>query len=110
MSRPFNPVPKPVKQDKAKPKGIAQRSKKRAAQERLYAKERIKYLDANPVCEGQLTGCTYLATCIQHSEGRIGELLTDVTKFKASCHNCNMRAETHPTESIAKGFSVSRLK
>jgi hypothetical protein len=46
---------------------------------------------------------------LHHSIGRIGELLTNTKYFKASCHNCNMRAETHPNEAMAKGFIFSRI-
>ena len=107
--REFRPVPKPVKQEKPVNKRIKPRSTKRVKQEREYAKLRIEYLEAHPLCEGQLTGCTGIAECVHHSRGRIGNLLTDVRYFKASCHNCNMRAETHPLEALQKEFSIKRL-
>ena len=60
--REFRPVPKPEPKAKAKPKPIKQRSAKRAKQEREYTKLRNEYLAANPTCQGQLTGCTGVAT------------------------------------------------
>ena len=107
--RPFTPVPKPEPKAKAKAKPIKARSAKRAKQEREYTNLRNEYLAANPNCEGQLTGCTGVATELHHSIGRIGELLTNTKYFKASCHNCNMRAESHPNEAMAKGFIFSRI-
>ena len=109
-NRPFNPVPKPVKKEKLVTNAaIRARSVKRAKQEREYAKKSKQYLQDDPVCEGQLTGCTGVATQVHHSLGRIGDLLTNDKYFKASCHNCNQRAETHPKEAIAKGFLFSRI-
>jgi hypothetical protein len=108
--REFTPVPKPVKKEKLVTNAaIRARSKKRAQQEREYARLRKEYLSNHLYCEGNLTGCTTVASEIQHSMGRVGKLLTDVRYFKASCHNCNLRAETHPHEAIANGFSKSRL-
>lgn len=107
--REFRPVPKPEPKSKVQKTHIAKRSTKRAKQEREYAKLRIEYLEAHPLCEGQLTGCTGIATEIQHSLGRIGKRLTDIRYFKASCHNCNQRAETHPLEALQKEFSIKRL-
>lgn len=115
--RPFNPVPKPVKTEKPKPKGINRRSTKRAKQEREYLKLNKAFLEAKgkehedglPRCEGKLTGCTIIATCVQHPYGRIGKLLTEVKYFKASCNNCNQRAEANPLEAQANNFSYSRL-
>jgi len=107
--REFRPVPKPEPKAKVQKMHIAKRSPKRAKQEREYTKLRNDYLAANPTCEGQLTGCTGVATELHHSIGRLGELLTNTKYFKSSCHNCNMRAETHPSEAMAKGFIFSRI-
>ena len=107
--REFRPVPKPEPKTKVQKTRITKRSTKRAKQEREYAKLRIEYLEAHPLCEGQLTGCTGIAVCIQHSRGRIGNLLTDIRYFKASCNNCNMRAESYPLEALQKEFSIKRL-
>jgi hypothetical protein len=107
--REFTPVPKPEPKRKVQKTHIAKRSTKRAKQEREYSKLRKEYLSNHLYCEGNLTGCTTVAVSIQHSRGRVGELLTDVRYFKASCNNCNLRAETHPHEAIANNFSYSRL-
>jgi hypothetical protein len=107
--REFTPVPKPVPREKKSKYKIKKVSTKRAVQERLYAKQRIEFLKDNPYCVGRFEGCTNIATCIQHSKGRIGALLTDVRHFKASCYSCNLKAETNPTEALKMGFSKSRL-
>lgn len=95
---------------------IKPRSKKRGAMEREYralVKEFLKekgedYEDGLPRCEGKLTGCTGIATCVQHSRGRDNDRLLEVEFFKASCINCNLRAESHPLEAQAVGFSLLR--
>jgi hypothetical protein len=108
--REFKPQPKPVKKEKlVTNSAIRARSKKRATQERIYAKQRIEFLKDNPYCVGRFEGCTNIATCIQHSEGRIGALLTDVRTFRASCYSCNLKAETNPAEALKMGFSKKRL-
>lgn len=107
--REFRPVPKPEPKTKVQKTHIAKRSTKRAKQEREYAIKAKEYLATHRVCEGQLRGCTGVSECVHHSKGRIGKLLTDVKYFKASCHNCNQRAETHPLEALKKEFSLKRL-
>jgi hypothetical protein len=107
---------KPVSK-KSLPTQIKPRSAKRSAMEREYLKlnkvfleEKGKeYEDGLPRCEGRLKGCTILATEVQHPYGRQGERLIEVEHFKASCNNCNLRAESHPWEAQAAGFSYSRL-
>jgi hypothetical protein len=95
---------------------IKPRSNKRAAMEREYLKLRKVFLeergtefeDGLPRCEGMFEGCTGIATEVQHSHGKENDRLLEVEYFKASCHNCNMRAESHPLEAQAKGFSILR--
>ena len=107
--KPFTPVPKPVKQDKPKPKGIKPRSKKRAIQEREYAKKRKEYLSNHLYCEMRLEGCLIVANQIHHIESREGNLLTDTSNFMACCHPCHAWVTEHSKEAIELGLSVSRL-
>jgi hypothetical protein len=42
-------------------------------------------------------------------QGRIGNLLTDETKFLAVCRACHDWIETHPKEAKELGYSISRI-
>lgn len=84
-------------------------SKKRAKENREYAKVRKEYLEENPNCEANLAGCSYVATDIHHMKGRCGSLLTDVRHFRALCRNCHCFIEENPLEAKLMGFSKSRL-
>ena len=109
-------VPKNEEKSKVQIKHIAPRSDKRAAMEREYRaliksflKEKgEEHEDGLPRCEGKLKGCTGIANQVQHSQGRNNDRLLEVEFFKASCANCNLRAESHPLESQANGFSLLR--
>jgi hypothetical protein len=107
--REFTPVPKPVLREKKSKYKIKKVSTKQAQALKEYAKVRKAFLAEHPYCVGRFEGCTNIATCIQHSKGRIGALLTDVRHFKASCYSCNLKAETNPVEALKNGFSKSRL-
>ena len=65
------------------------RTPKRARQEREYAKLRVAYLEARPVCQARLLVCTRQATEIHHKAGRIGELLTNTEHFLPICSSCH---------------------
>lgn len=84
-------------------------SKKRAKQVREYSKLREKFLTENPICQAGIEGCTHQATEVHHQEGRIGERLTDVSKFLATCHNCHVVITHDPKMALEKGLSKSRL-
>lgn len=88
---------------------IAKRSKKRAKQEREYAKKRKAYLTDNDVCLAFLEGCTLQATDVHHKKGRCGNLLTDENYFLAVCRNCHHVLETSPKLAKELGLSISRL-
>ena len=92
-------------------KPIAPRSSKRAKQEREYLKKRSSYLLSSPLCKAKLQNiCTTHATDVHHMQGRIGNLLTDETKFLAVCRACHDWIETHPIEAKEMGFSISKTK
>jgi hypothetical protein len=90
-----------------KQKSIRPRSKKRATQEREYAKIRKVYLFCHPVCE--VIGCGCESTEIHHKKGRVGELLTDERFFLAVCRPHHNYIESHPFEARDAGYSLSRL-
>lgn len=83
------------------------RSKKRAAQERIYAKIRKVYLFCHPNCE--VVGCGCESSEIHHRKGRIGDLLTDEKFFMAVCRSHHNYIENHPIEAKDQGYSLSRL-
>lgn len=87
---------------------IPSRSPKRTKEEKIYQGKRIIFLSEHPVCEMHLPFCTIQSTDVHHMEGRIGELLLDVTKWKAACRACHNWVETHPKEAIELGFSLKR--
>jgi len=85
---------------------IKPRSKKRAAQEREYAKVRVEYLESHPECEV----CGWFHSFqIHHKKGRIGELLTDTKYFLAVCYTCHQKIEMWPKWAKEKSYSLSRL-
>jgi len=74
---------------------------------KLYAKERLKYLHAFPMCE--VRNCKNEATTIHHKSGRVGELLFDPENFLACCMECHIAIEISPVWAKAQGYSISRL-
>ena len=91
-------------------KPIASRSPKRAKQEREYLKKRKDFLYYHPLCQAKIPNiCTTHATDVHHKQGRIGQLLTDETKFLAVCRQCHDWIETHPKEAKELGFSISKI-
>ena len=104
--REFPPAQKP---STASIKPIRARSKKRASQEAKYAKERLKFLDKNDLCQARLLGCSYHATDIHHKEGREGELLLLQSKWLAVCRECHETIEMNPNMAKELDLSLSRL-
>jgi hypothetical protein len=106
---------KPVSK-KSLPTQIKPRSAKRTAEMREYLEMKKVFLkqkgeeheDGLPRCEGKLKGCTVIASVIQHSRGKENDRLLEVYFWKASCVSCNNRAESHPLEAQAVGFSLLR--
>ena len=92
----------PIKKQK---KPIAPRSPKRYKQEREYLKKRKSFLLSSQLCQAKLPNiCTTQATDVHHMQGRIGNLLTDETKFLAVCRACHDWKEAKEL-----GFSISRI-
>ncbi len=84
-------------------------SKKRAAQNVLYLKKRRIFMEQNNKCQAKLSRCTYWATDVHHPQGRLGDLLTDESKFIALCRNCHTFIEENPAFAKEHGFSLSRI-
>lgn len=92
-------------------KPIQRRSKKRAAAERQYSKQRAIFLQTHDRCKmghyafmpcsGELT--------VHHQRGRIGDLLLDEKFWIALCMGHHEFVETHPMWAKENGFSLSRL-
>lgn len=94
----------PVKNKK--PYRIKQRSKDEAKRMRRYNPIAKKYKEENPVCE--FPGCNRPTTDVHHSEGREGELLFEVKKFKHLCGGHHRRVEDNPEEAMKLGLTVKR--
>ena len=90
----FSPQPKPVKKPKPKAKPIPPRSKKRAAEERIYReKTNPEFMEDNPFC------AVYGKPSVQvhHSIGRDGWRLNASEYFVALCDaECHTKIETNP--------------
>lgn len=96
--------------EKQKPKPIAKRSKKRAAQEREYSKRVKKWKLENPICKANLSGCTGKTVDCHHMAGKIGNLLTDESNWLPVCRNCHNWITDNSKQAIELGLSKSRLK
>jgi hypothetical protein len=90
-------------------KPIPKISKKHNKKLRDYSIISKKFKEDNPICQANITGCTFDATEVHHMKGRTGALLTDVKYFISLCHNCHTYIELNPLEAKAKGWSFDRL-
>jgi hypothetical protein len=84
---------------------IRRRSKKRAAQEREYARIAKEILSQEPICP--VTG--EIATQIHHMKGRIGDLLTDRRYMLPVSDRGHKKIELNPDWAKEMGYSLSRL-
>jgi hypothetical protein len=80
-------------------------SKKRAKQNRLYAKVRKEYLEQNPVCE---VCRSRLSSQIHHKRGRFGERLTEQEHFLGVCFACHNQIHHNPSWAYAKDYMIRR--
>lgn len=72
-----------------------------------YRTKRDKYMNDHPVCE--FPYCDKKSTDLHHMAGRIGNNLTDETKFKALCRPCRRWVEENPIGAKELGLSMNRL-
>lgn len=85
-------------------------SKKEAARQRKYKVIRDKFVNDNPECKMMIVPeCCYHTTEVHHSEGKIGDLLFDVSTFIPGCRVCHRYVEEHPLEAKEKMLSADRL-
>lgn len=81
------------------------RKKLNAEYERL---KKIFFADPeNKYCKIKGTNCTIIATHPEHTKGRIGNNLIDVSTWLPACSNCNLELETN-TE-LSQKFQLSRF-
>lgn len=81
-------------------------SKKRAVENREYAKVRAVYLLEHPLCAGcKLRGQRqYTATQIHHVKGRTGRLLIDSRHFMGLCEDCHSFVHASPRRARELGM------
>lgn len=96
---------------KRKPEAKARRrispmSDRRREKLREYKKVRDEFLRLKPKCEWP--GCTRATRDCHHYRGRIGNLLTDKTWFKAVCGHHHDYIHEHPNEARAAGMLCER--
>jgi len=94
---------KPVKQRKP----INKVSAKLKEGNKIYAKEKKKYIEAFPFCE--MPNCNKWAETIHHKKGRIGALLYNPEYFFACCMEHHIEIERNPEKAKENGYSISRL-
>lgn len=82
-------------------------SKRRAAQLRTYRKLRDEYLTGHPRCE--FPECGQVASDLHHKAGRVGALLTDVTRWAALCRPCHRWVTENPAAAYELGISEHRI-
>jgi hypothetical protein len=69
-----------------------------------YSILREQYMKHHPHCEAHLPGCAINACDIHHTEGRVGALFLDDTKFKAVCRQCHTFIHENPQ--LAKDLNL----
>ena len=75
-----------------------------------YSIKRKKFLEANPICQAALQGCTKKATEIHHKKGKDNrELWIDETYFLAVCRSCHKQIEEGGSWVYEKGFKIKRF-
>lgn len=92
---------------KSKFKPIPKETITRAMENREYKKLIAVFLLNNPKC--MVKDCKKKSTQVHHKAGRIGDKLTDVKDFFATCDDHHDHIEKHPKEAKKNGYSKSRL-
>ena len=102
------------RKDEGKKQGrIKPRSKRRAAEEREYLKERNEWLERPEnsicaVCIVEQEPIPQRATQVHHKKGRIGKLLLDKRFWLGVCDEHHRVITEHSAEAIRKGYSLPR--
>lgn len=74
----------------------------------VYNLLRIPWLKQRSLCEANLVGCTKKSTQVHHKQGRIGNLLTDTTKWFAVCQNCHQCITDKSKQAVDADHSIKR--
>lgn len=94
-------------QPRTKVNKISEKQKGRIAE---YNKLAEKFKKENPECQIKANEyCTGITDDVHHPEGKIGNKLFEVEKFKATCRSCHTYIHDHSKESEEKGWTKSRL-
>lgn len=101
------PLKKPTKPLKRSNKPIAKVAKKRAAELRLYEKEKVDYLNDHSVCE--FPGCDSVLVTLHHKRGRSGKMVYNKKHFIALCWPHHSFAEENATKAKQLKISENRL-
>lgn len=101
------PLKKATKPLKRSTKPIAKVTKKRAAELRLYEKEKIDYLNKHSTCE--FPGCDSPLVTLHHRVGRMGKMVYNKKHFIALCWPHHSFAEENPTAAKKLKVSANRL-
>lgn len=96
--------PKPIKEEKKKPKAISPISKKRGIEMAEYSKLRLIFLAENTVCF--IENCGRKATTIEHTEGR-GINYLNMNTWKPCCLEHNLELENNPE--LSKKYQKSKI-
>lgn len=89
---------------------IKRRTKKRAADERIYnARVSELKLDENNVCAANWEGCNGRYEHNHHGRGRVGKLLLDEQYWIFLCSNCHDKVELMPKKAKKKKLSFLRI-
>jgi hypothetical protein len=84
-------------------------SKKTAARNREYARQRDVFLDEHPMCEIRWDDeCTGLATLVHHKAGRVGKAMLDESRWVAGCDTCHRNVHGHVAEAYERGVLLRR--
>ncbi len=73
---------------------------------KIYAILCAELKPLHTICEGNLSGCTHVATEIHHMKGRRGILLIMSKFFKYLCRNCHDFCTEHSAQAQEMGLSV----
>lgn len=89
---------------------ISKVSEPRKDENKIYEKEKKKYLKAHPFCEAKLTGCTKIATEIHHKrKRRTHDDRVNPKNFLSACHSCHVLIEANPEMSFKNKLSEKAI-
>lgn len=93
----------------AKPESVKKISDKMKLTKQELRKRVAAFLarPENKYCKIKFPGCTKIATVVNHTNGRHGNILNE-DDFEASCENCNGRIESDHSEAAAEGHKKQR--